>query len=801
MSSVHRIQTKPLDSRNANIYLQYALDEAAWIWHPDFLGLEDCSMVEFSLSFELEKPLALDCQISADNRFELYLDGAYCAMGPDRCDVDHWAFSTLHMEFTAGRHELRARCWYYSLKSLVTPRAQIGCRPGFIFGAVQKECRDMFNTGKGDWKVREIKGLSYQPGLGFTGMGCITSLKTMFTEAETVTPAVVMAPRANFIWGAKAPNWRLSPSNLPEQLRVRYPEKQIRVRAILDSVAFGQENLIAKSTCEPNGMMEKWQKFFHDENSPLTLPAHTHLGVLLDLGDYVCAYPVLTAAGSEYASIRIMWAEALHRPGNETDKGNRAEIEGKAFPAVPQWDEFREFEEIPRICSVPWWRAGRFVLLAISTGEKPLTLNALHFDESRYPFKAESTISLHEPLLDDLQPILLRTMQMCMHETYIDCPYYEQLMYVADTRLECMTGYVLQQDAELSRRAMHVFDWSRSLWGGLASEHYPGCEPQLSSTFSSIWPMMIRDFLMYRGFEDGKEFTGLRNGVRAMLHALSDYVNEEGLVEGLPGWSFVDWIAAWGRTGVPAPFTDGGKSSIFSLYYLMSLKTAIALEAYLPEEDGGLSAYWRSCFARTAAAVKKTFWRPDLSLFMDDVSGEHFSMHAQCLALLADVIEGEEARRCYDAMLARKGITVPTVSWIYYLFDTFAKFGEGYRLLDYANIWTDMKEKGSVTVWEAPEPTRSDCHAWSSHLFYHYFATIAGIRSVSPAFRTVRIAPSLGRLEHVDGRMVHPQGEIVFDIRREGDRLAGTIRLPRGVTGMLLCNGTEQALAEGENTI
>ena len=35
---------------------------------------------------------------------------------------------------------------------------------------------------------------------------------------------------------------------------------------------------------------------------------------------------------------------------------------------------------------------------------------------------------------------------MCAHETYMDCPYYEQMMYVGDTRLEVLTTYAISRD-------------------------------------------------------------------------------------------------------------------------------------------------------------------------------------------------------------------------------------------------------------------------------------------------------------------------------------------------------------------
>jgi hypothetical protein len=82
---------------------------------------------------------------------------------------------------------------------------------------------------------------------------------------------------------------------------------------------------------------------------------------------------------------------------------------------------------------------------------------------------------------------------------------------------------------------------------------------------------------------------------------------------------------------------------------------------------------------------------------------------------------------------------------------------------------------------------------------YHYFATILGIRPVEVGFKRVAVTPLLGPLDSAEGVLVHPGGgEIRAQVRRAGDRLAGRITLPPGVSGVLRVNGEEIALEPGE---
>ena len=53
--------------------------------------------------------------------------------------------------------------------------------------------------------------------------------------------------------------------------------------------------------------------------------------------------------------------------------------------------------------------------------------------------------------------IMLRTLEKCMHETYMDCPHYEQLMYLGDTRIQMLVCYAISSDTRLAEQSISLF--------------------------------------------------------------------------------------------------------------------------------------------------------------------------------------------------------------------------------------------------------------------------------------------------------------------------------------------------------
>jgi hypothetical protein len=113
-----------------------------------------------------------------------------------------------------------------------------------------------------------------------------------------------------------------------------------------------------------------------------------------------------------------------------------------------------------------------------------------------------------------------------------------------------------------------------------------------------------------------------------------------------------------------------------------------------------------------------------------------------------------------------------------------------------------MLKIGLTTFAERPEQTRSDCHAWSASPNYDLLASVCGIQSASPGFKTVRIEPQLGPLTWVQGTMPHPLGEIKVRFDQEDkEGLKGEITLPNGLTGTFVWHGKTISLKEGTQKV
>ena len=781
---------------NTGIKAVQPIDEAAWIWHPDFGNPSAPAHADFFsggwrqpvlLRFrkEFAASVAPVCiHVSADERFELFLDGQRIARGPDRSDVEHWSYATYELTVPPGQHRLEALAWSIGPYE---PVAQLSWRGGFVLKA-EGDYDPQLTTGKAAWAVARLGGYEFNTGVFFVGAQLtVHDCGPQWKEGNYVPATVVRAPlHKENGYGESAAGWKLFPATLPDQLD---RELTTGKAVALGHGTLGRDDVVpAEAAQHPD--LPKWQALL-DGQGQIIIPANTEQFLLWDLENYYCAYPVCEVSGGAGASVAWTWAESLYLPHSDA-KGQRDEFIGKTFRGMT--DTFLPGGAAHQKFSNLWWRAGRWCLLSIKTGAEPLTLHRLTLNESRYPIENTGSFDGGDPELPGVINLAVRGIQMCSHETFMDCPFYEQLMYDGDTRLEMLTTGVMTRDDRLVKRGIELLDFSRRNWG-FVNERYPAYLPQQSPTFSLIWALMLNDYACWR---NDPAFVQARViGLRSMLEHFQPYVNADGLLENLPGWPFMDWVPQW-RDGV-APDGVTGVSSLNNLLYIYALQKSAQVEDYLNEPL--LAERLRDKAARAADSVRAKFWDEPRGLLADNLAHTEFSEHGQCLALLTDTLTGSQAARCFEQLLQAPDLKRTTIYFSFYLMETWQKFGRGDLIVDRMSFWKDLVKQGLKTPVEMPGNTRSDCHAWGSHPLFHLHASVAGVRPASPGFRTVRIAPLPGKLTKTVSRTPHPDGFIALDLAFAEDRCHGSVELPAGITGDFLWRGKKQKLAGGANAI
>ncbi|HWA87619.1 MAG TPA: alpha-L-rhamnosidase N-terminal domain-containing protein, partial [Opitutus sp.] len=283
---------------------------ASWIAAPG-APAHEFGVYYFRKSFPLaKKPAAFVVQVSGDNRYRLFVNGASVAAGPARDDLQHWHYATIDLapQLHAGDNVIAAEVWSYGAER---PLGVPGERAAFLLQG-RDAAESVVNTDA-SWRVRRddaitavpldreklktyivigptenVDGAKYPWGWETAGFN------------DTTWPAAVLLGRA----GDPATPWRLVPRSIP--LPEETPQRLARIRR-------------SEGVAATNGFLAGGE--------PLVVPAHTTATLLLDQGFETSAYPQLRVSGGRGGTVALTYAEALVDAHGA--KGNRDDIAGR----------------------------------------------------------------------------------------------------------------------------------------------------------------------------------------------------------------------------------------------------------------------------------------------------------------------------------------------------------------------------------------------------------------------------------------------------------------------------------------
>jgi hypothetical protein len=758
---------------------------ASWIALPD-APKNGYGVFLFRKGFNLAgRPEHFVVHVTGDARYRLWVNGRSVSFGPQRSDPMYWRFDSIDLApwLHPGRNVLAAQVWSYGEEA---PYAIMSRQTGFLLQG-DTAAEELVDTNE-TWKV--ARDDAYQPlppdrarlqTYIVTGPGDRVDAArhpwgwsaTDFNDAgwRAARPLEQGTPHG---WGSEV-SWWLTPRSIP--LMEETSQRLARVRR--------------SSGVQPAAG-------FVGGTAPLTVPAHTKATVLLDQGFETNAFPQLTVSGGRGGRVTLAYAEALF--DLKGLKGNRDEIDQREL--VGRTDEFQPDGGAHRLFAPLDFRTYRYLQLEVETGDEALVVEDLEGIFTAYPLRQRATFASDDPELARIWQVGWRTARLCAFETYTDCPYYEQLQYVGDTRIQSLISLYVAGDDRLMRNAIELFDHSR-LPDGMTQSRYPSATPQLINTFALFWVEMIHDYWWHR-----QDDAFLRARLTGMGDALSWFERridpQTGLLGPLAFWTFVDWAKEWvgseqeGNRGAPEGVQEGG-SGVVSLQLAMTLRHAAEVCRALGSDEQ--ARHYELVAAGLRESVVRLCWDAKRRLFADTAAKRNFSQHANVLAVLSGAIEGEAARDLMQRVAADPSLTQCTTYFRFYLLRAMKQVGLGDEYLAMLGPWHDMLALGLTTFAEQPEPTRSDCHAWSASPLYEFIATVLGIEPASPGFATVRIEPHLGRLQRAQGSLPHPKGDIRVALERSPGGLSARITLPAGLTGAFVWQGKSTALQPGEQTL
>jgi hypothetical protein len=720
----------------------------------------------FRRTFDLpSKPDRFVVHASGDNRYQLFVNGRGVSWGPARGDLFHWRYETVDLapHLNVGRNVLAAVVWNFAD---LAPEAQITLQTGFVLQG-DTDVERIADTGP-SW--RAIRDESYSPITDFdirayyvVGPGDRLNAsahpwgwQTPSFDDQHWPAAAIIGPAAGREARDVHSRWMLVPRTIPMMEESRAGEMNLRRVEGLDALKGA-------------------------------VPAHSRVTVLLDQKHLTTGHPELTLSGGKDAVVRVRYAEAL------TPKGRRDDIEGKRL--VGNYDEFIADGGARRSFRPLWWRTWRFLQLEIETHDEPLTVDHLTSTYVGYPFKQLAKFDAGVPELAHILEVGWRTARLCAHETYMDCPYYEQLQYAGDTRIQCLVSLFQTGDARLMRNAIDQLNDSRQS-DGCTMSRYPTRLEQYIPGFALWWIAMVHDYWWY--VDDPAFVRRMLPGVRSVLSFFEGYQKENGSLASLPWWRYFDWVPEWPNGDAPQD-TDGS-SALFDLHLLMAYRWAAALENTLGLKQ--LSAVYTDRERQLRDTCHKLYWDAGRQLYADTAAKQKFSQHTNTMAVLADVPTGAAARDLMLRTLTAPGLAQGALYFKFYMHQALAKVGEGNRYLDQLGDWREMLAKGLTTFAERMDlpnnPSRSDCHAWSASPNIELLRTVLGVDSAAPGFARVIVKPHLGALKFVAGSVPHPKGMIEVRVEASG---AASITLPDTVTGTLEWRGSQRQLRPGLNRL
>ena len=774
---------------------------------------ESNRFVYFRRSFELAEPAtSATVWATADGRYQLFVNGTRVGRGPARSssaqgvldpyDLTPWLKIGRNV-IAALAHSYGRNTAWYELPSWDAGRA-FGCGGFFLQGDVLSAAGSVRLDTDGQWRhqlaqawARDVPSNS----LGFSECYDARQAATDWQEADFDDSAwgaselLRLSGRAQT--GDVVPFQQLALRDIAAQREgavvVARPiacfETTPSMHATDLAARMNDEKALPLSQCSVG----------NDRNRIVTTPEHD-VTMVYDFGEVVVGYIGFELDGPAGAIVDYYPGEQLLPdgrvliydgiPGYEPSIAHRYVLRNGA-------QRFERFE----------WNGLRYLQLTYRNCMEPLRIKSVTVNQTNYPVQERGQFECSDPMLNRIWAAGARTLRLCMHDAYVDCPSREQRQWM-DACQSARFNYAAFGDTALAARLIRQVAASQRP-DGLTMMVAPGDFALAGFTnipdFCLYWILAIDDYLSFA--DDPSLADEIYPNVARALQWFERYLNDEDLLTELPLWVFVDW----------AETDKKGQVTALNALYVAALRAAARIASLVGH--GNAASRYQALAERVAQAINQLLWDEARGVYVDarrhgQISGR-ISQQSNAAVIAWEVAPRVRWARMFDTILDDRRLVLTHGLGLdgkmktpideardvvraqpftaHFLHRALRLDGRYDTLLAHIRKrWGAMLANGESTLaetWQV-EAMTSMCHAWSATPTFDLSTDILGVSPLSDSFRRMRVAPQPCDLQWAKGQYPTPQGEVAVAWQRQSDgRFVLHLTVPQGCEAEVQCPG------------
>ena len=353
--------------------------------------------------------------------------------------------------------------------------------------------------------------------------------------------------------------------------------------------------------------------------------------------------------------------------------------------------------------------------------EKPIEIESIGIIPHYVPVKRKKTSLVG--VWAEIYDICVNTLEKCMQEHYVDCPWREGCLYAFDSRNQMMCGYYAFEGGNFDYARSNLVLMSKDRRNdNLMSICYP-CGIDLTiPSFSLHYISSVLEYLLYTNDKSLAYEVDFK-----MKELLSTFLKnrKNGLVTKFSGkehWNFYDWSPYLeGKIWHSEEETEDATLSLMVINALKAYKEICSLLGWNFEYDNELN--------EICVRTKEEFFDKENYVFTNKENPLEPLELTNSLGVLSGILEREEAegvcRRLIDGSLIKASLSARRFVYDALLSvdkDKYASF----ILDDIEKNYKIMLDQGADTVWETIVGIEdfggagSLCHGWSAIPVYYY---------------------------------------------------------------------------------